>query len=344
MAMTSGTNKWASRAVVILQLAAWSAVGIVLLQKGVSSLQKESEPRNISQIIPISSPSFHPSEDKDLSVIPIISEHTKVKENPNPQNSILSEKLQGGGINRDVLADKSKVNAPGTLEFNEEIDGPKVLESVDPLAKEELEKQKEILEEINNLKKTVKQKKVDDTYKKDTDELIPSNKSKGFSSIKLVDNKNLLNSSAADQENQRVSEKTDDVSLKSTHVNIFQTEDHLENKTVPASSTSKPSVWETRRRLRLSHLSGGGAAAAVAMVAVGAVMLVLGPAVIVLRALDERRQERRFQKLAARDDLPPTYEQATLMDEAPRYSSLSLNTILGPPPPPSPTPARVHLV
>lgn len=48
--MTSGTNKWASRAVVILQLAAWSAVGIVLLQKGVSSLQKGSEMRNITQV------------------------------------------------------------------------------------------------------------------------------------------------------------------------------------------------------------------------------------------------------------------------------------------------------
>lgn len=42
MVMASGTNKWASRVVVILQLAAWSAVGIVLLQKGISSLQKTS--------------------------------------------------------------------------------------------------------------------------------------------------------------------------------------------------------------------------------------------------------------------------------------------------------------
>lgn len=104
------------------------------------------------------------------------------------------------------------------------------------------------------------------------------------------------------------------------------------------------SAWEVRRKMRMTNLSEGGAAAAVAMVAVGAVMLVLGPAVIILRALDEKRQERRFQKLSGQDDLPPTYEQATLMDQAPRYSTLSLNTILGPPPPPSPTPSRLETV
>lgn len=51
MAMTSGTNKWASRVVVILQLAAWSAVGIVLLQKGVTSLQKRPpDTGNVTQV------------------------------------------------------------------------------------------------------------------------------------------------------------------------------------------------------------------------------------------------------------------------------------------------------
>lgn len=45
MSFTSGTNKWASRFVVALQLAAWSAVGIVLLEKGIASLQKHSSAR-----------------------------------------------------------------------------------------------------------------------------------------------------------------------------------------------------------------------------------------------------------------------------------------------------------
>lgn len=50
MSMSSGANKWASRAVVVLQLAAWSAVGIILLQKGVTSLQKTPEVRNATQV------------------------------------------------------------------------------------------------------------------------------------------------------------------------------------------------------------------------------------------------------------------------------------------------------
>lgn len=115
--------------------------------------------------------------------------------------------------------------------------------------------------------------------------------------------------------------------------NISNDNASIETANVPET------LWERKKRLHSSQLSGGGAAAAVAMVAVGSVMLILGPAVIILRALDERRQARRFLKLSGRDDLPPTYEQATLMDEAPRYSTLSLNTILGPPPPPPPSPS-----
>lgn len=49
MSLASGANKWASRAVVALQLAAWSAVGIVLLEKGVASLQSMPSSLNSSQ-------------------------------------------------------------------------------------------------------------------------------------------------------------------------------------------------------------------------------------------------------------------------------------------------------
>ncbi|EZA57057.1 hypothetical protein X777_01663 [Ooceraea biroi] len=40
MSLASSTNRWASRIVIVLQLTTWSAVSIVLLQKGVSSLQR----------------------------------------------------------------------------------------------------------------------------------------------------------------------------------------------------------------------------------------------------------------------------------------------------------------
>lgn len=40
MTLTLKTNKWASRLIIILQLTVWSTVSVVLLQKGISSLQK----------------------------------------------------------------------------------------------------------------------------------------------------------------------------------------------------------------------------------------------------------------------------------------------------------------
>lgn len=92
------------------------------------------------------------------------------------------------------------------------------------------------------------------------------------------------------------------------------------------SSTATTTNWGKGKKIR-NRANAGGAAAAIAMVAVGAAMLVVGPMVIVLRALDKRRQERRYLKSSRWDDQPPTYEQATLMNEVPRYSTLNLNTV-----------------
>lgn len=99
------------------------------------------------------------------------------------------------------------------------------------------------------------------------------------------------------------------------------------------------SLRRSSSRIRFSHNSG--AVTAVAMVAIGAIMLLIGPIVIILRILDERKQARKLHALsaAAREDLPPTYEQAVFSSEAPRYSSLALNddNSLPSSPPPSPT-------
>ncbi|XP_057330180.1 uncharacterized protein LOC130670734 [Microplitis mediator] len=333
MTMTSGTNKWASRAVVILQLAAWSAVGIVLLQKGVSSLQKGSEMRNITQTTSINTAGYN-SIDKDLSVISIV-ENSKpyLSSEVLPKSSSGSSKIFDAKLMAHKLEKINEKNSP--IEFDEDKDGPRVLESLDS-SKDKLTDLKK-----PGVKKTSKTNFSEFEPQGDADKFKSSTDIKD-SSVKLI--LPMMNSSS-ERQSEIIPVYEDTFKRSRNFSSLSEDSEKKEtNKTVVQTSTAKPSMWETRRRLRLSHLSGGGAAAAVAMVAVGAVMLVLGPAVIVLRALDERRQERRFLKLSARDDLPPTYEQATLMDEAPRYSSLSLNTILGPPPPPSPTPARVHLV
>lgn len=96
-------------------------------------------------------------------------------------------------------------------------------------------------------------------------------------------------------------------------------------------------LWAGKSNLRYSRINEDGATTAVALVAIGAIMLLVGPIVIVLRILDERRQARKLVALSAnaREDLPPTYEQAVLMDEAPRYSTLTLNYDRTPPPSPT---------
>jgi hypothetical protein len=94
-------------------------------------------------------------------------------------------------------------------------------------------------------------------------------------------------------------------------------------------------LGKSKSRMSFSRLSDGGATTAIAMVVIGAIMLLLGPLVIILRILDERKQARKLVALsaAAREDLPPTYEQVVFMSEAPRYSTLSLNDDYSSPPP-----------
>lgn len=104
-----------------------------------------------------------------------------------------------------------------------------------------------------------------------------------------------------------------------------KTQDY-KNTTVDSEKNNNSNVTSLRNGKKLRARMSGGAAAAIAMVAVGAAMLVVGPMVIALRALDKRRQERRYLKSLGWNDQPPTYEQATLMSEVPRYSTLNLNT------------------
>lgn len=107
------------------------------------------------------------------------------------------------------------------------------------------------------------------------------------------------------------------------------------------------SLWRSNSD-RIKFSNKGGAATAVTMVTIGAIMLLVGPVVIILRILDERKQARKLHALSAavREDLPPSYEQAVFSSEAPRYSSLALNddSSLPSTPPPSPTLVFTNLV
>ncbi|XP_017886421.1 uncharacterized protein LOC108628772 [Ceratina calcarata] len=80
---------------------------------------------------------------------------------------------------------------------------------------------------------------------------------------------------------------------------------------------------------RRSSVNRVGAVIAIIMLAIGVVMLLLGPLIVIISAISNRRRTRQVLSKARRDnDQPPTYEEAMLMEQvAPRYSTLQLNTV-----------------
>ncbi|XP_012286994.1 uncharacterized protein LOC105703287 [Orussus abietinus] len=416
MPMTAGANKWASRAVVVLQLAAWSAVGIVLLQKGVTSLQKV-DMKNYTQVQIVSGSKVAfgmPEADlettvpNELSVIPLQEESKNTPNNgnppPNSEKVIWKNDVPNEGVGTEShswaveFAEKSLkslqesrdsrmlqiedkmfktepriVNDEGKGEKNED---PK-METDFSNDYEKSSKNRNLNSEVDVLReskrmnleevygpKSIPKMRINEEIQETTEGSFKENPERKTSQeIRPINITELLNSLQDNSASRNAGSKFNSAGIKDNaltpdqmpwrrdRLRIYAAEveeqRNVTTESAPVLDTRRrETTWEHRRKHRLSHLTGGGAAAAVAMVAVGAVMLILGPAVIILRALDERRQERRFLKLSGQDDPPPTYEQATLMDEAPRYSTLSLNTILGPPPPPSPgpTPPRAQLV
>lgn len=86
---------------------------------------------------------------------------------------------------------------------------------------------------------------------------------------------------------------------------------------------------KNEKKSRRSPMNRIGAAIAILMLAIGIVMLLLGPLIVIVRAFSNRRRTREMLlKSREHNDRPPSYEEATLMDQAPRYSTLQLDTIL----------------
>ncbi|XP_078033504.1 uncharacterized protein LOC144468142 [Augochlora pura] len=82
-------------------------------------------------------------------------------------------------------------------------------------------------------------------------------------------------------------------------------------------------------KLQRAPVNRIGVAVAITMLAIGVVMLLLGPLIVILRAYSDRRRSTQiFLKSRCHTDRPPTYEEVVLMDQAPRYSTLQLDTIL----------------
>lgn len=118
-------------------------------------------------------------------------------------------------------------------------------------------------------------------------------------------------------------EKNHDATYSMTNKTIIHKPSNMQ---ILSGDTLMDTPW-SKNKIHFSGISNGGTAVAITMVAIGSIMLVLGPIVLILRTIDKKRQMKKFTKLSITisEDLPPSYEQAILIDKAPRYSTLFLN-------------------
>lgn len=271
MPMYSRSNNWASKLVIVLQFTAWISVGIVLLQKGVTSLRSQSavEAKGTVQATD-NDPTYRYLNEKTKRTLDSSNDNKNQR-----KDGYLDERLYPAKENVSTRHwnRRSSMNEESEEDIN-------ILNKND----DELSNERWFSKESNN-----------------------DEKSRRLQETDMFD----LNESSTQR----------DVHDSLNNSDIIQKK---ERKLVKESSTL--TGWNDEMKIR-TRLNTGGAAAAIAMVAVGAAMLVVGPIVIVLRAIDKRRQERRYLKSTTWDDQPPSYEQATLMNEAPRYSTLNLNAV-----------------
>ncbi|XP_012172081.1 uncharacterized protein LOC105666521 isoform X1 [Bombus terrestris] len=109
--------------------------------------------------------------------------------------------------------------------------------------------------------------------------------------------------------------------IKLTERNFFE---HEHNKISDESIGKNKNETKSRRR----PVNRVGTAIAITMLVIGVVMLLIGPLIVIIRTFNNRRRNRQMLKSRCYNDQPPTYEEATLMDETPRYSTLQLDATI----------------
>ncbi|XP_011254186.2 uncharacterized protein LOC105250028 [Camponotus floridanus] len=325
MSLTLRTNRWASRIIIILHLVIWNAVAIILLQKGVNILRKRildtgytiETNSSIDLSIESTITSIRRAENEYLAIVSaqdqLIDRNEKITIRVDPESSVRNDKNYPGLNvikNEFEIASKEQRSTLSNPFENSTTDGQTL----------RIENHRENKSSSSKTSRIARDREyfLDDRPSKNTH-------AKENVTGSISESKEEGNRDAKEKDLNSV----DDVSRESK---FFARENS-------GRQVTNSSLRRSSNRIRFSHNSG--AVTAVTMVAIGAIMLLIGPIVIILRILDERKQARKLHALAAaaREDLPPTYEQAVFSSEAPRYSSLALNddNSLPPSPPPSPT-------
>ncbi|KAL0134668.1 hypothetical protein PUN28_001453 [Cardiocondyla obscurior] len=305
MSLTSRTNRWASRVIIILQLATWNAVGIVLLHRGIITLRRR-----------ILETSYVTETDPSTGLESIgFTEHNGISE-------------------YDSFTERQSNNKNAEIDQNKSPPHNKNLSRLDVL-------------EITTTVRGTPNSQLDNLIEKDRRVNDYSENEVIMNKISRVarNKKHILNIKDVLRE---ILEKEDTTSISnpgimksiSTEKEDEQEEDFVENTTQARvrENASDDKVIHDRFGFLLAlnkEKFDDGGMMAIALVVVGGIMLLVAPIVIILRAVEDTRQARKLAALQLSEDLPPTYEQAVLMDEAPRYSTLSLNYDHTPPPSPT---------
>ncbi|XP_012535889.1 uncharacterized protein LOC105836417 [Monomorium pharaonis] len=333
MSLTSRTNRWASRVIIILQLVTWNAVGVILLHRGVSTLRRRIlETSDVAEVNPptgldsvVSSTRSDENEylstqqgsiDRNVEIIIRIDPDESPLRNGNKNNSgssaIRSERLKDtfeivSAEQRPTLFLADALGVPTTARGTPSSRLKNHLTEIDRRVDDRPE-DKDVTSKISRIAR-------DREHVLDNGGIIQED-----------DTSSILDRSTEEGEDFDFAENVTRATVRETSPVLGEEVDR-----------HRPVAARTGKGVRLSRVNHDGATMAVGLVVIGAIMLLIGPVVIILRILDERRRARKSIASPARmrEDLPPTYEQAVLMDEAPRYSTLDLNYDRTPPPSPT---------
>lgn len=299
MPLSMQVNKWAPKLTIIFQLTIWSIVGIILLQKGVISLCEKTKARNDTVAIQEKAVVRWKEEESNRNRSQVVKFHIGT-----PSKNNTPDKTDGVTSNeqwpRKLYIFHRTSNA-----------GREIFKAISMIDK------KQTMIHQNHDARDVRSIQTPTIYtsKKDENAIVT-----------LTSNEN-------HQENTKMENNTTSVSFKlknSGSVNIVTLDErnffkHETDETSYKGAENNKSETKSRRRSPVNRI---GAAIALIMLAIGVVMLLLGPLIVIIRAFSNRRRTREMLKTRCYNDQPPTYEEATLMDQAPRYSTLQLDTIL----------------
>ncbi|XP_071566821.1 uncharacterized protein [Temnothorax nylanderi] len=342
MSLTSRTNRWASRVIIILQLATWNAVGIVLLHRGVSTLRRRILETSyvVEADLPTGLESVVSSTRRDGSEYDLSTERQSIDKNveiiiqidPDGSSPRSDRNLFGlGAMRNERLKDAFEIASE---------EQRSTLFLADPLGVPTTVLGTPSSRLRNHLTET--DRRIDD---RPENNVVTSRISRVARDREHILGKEISRSVQEEEDTASILDRSGSILTKGKEEEEEKEEDFAEEgnatratvrETTQRTSPDQFALWTGKTgksNVRFSRVNEDSATTAVALVAIGAIMLLVGPVVVILRILDERRQARKLIALpaSAREDLPPTYEQAVLMDEAPRYSTLSLNYDRTPP-------------